>query len=242
MPEQSPTDIIALWSPPRARSTAFYRAMLERGDLVALHEPFCNLVDYGETQIADELVRSPADLIAAMRRLARHRTVFFKDTTDYRYEAVLADHRFLADARHTFLLRRPDEVAASFYAIRPDMSRAQLGFEHMYQIYAAVLDAGGPRPVIVDSDDLVARPTETIAAYCRAVGIPFLPDALHWRPGARPEWQRSERWHQDVSDSSGIEPRERGYSDTVATNPALAAYSDHHRPFYDLLHAERLPI
>jgi hypothetical protein len=39
--------VFALWSAPRARSTAFVRSMVERGDLIALHEPFCNLADFG---------------------------------------------------------------------------------------------------------------------------------------------------------------------------------------------------
>ena len=39
--------VFALWSAPRARSTAFVRSMVERGDLIALHEPFCNRADFG---------------------------------------------------------------------------------------------------------------------------------------------------------------------------------------------------
>ena len=35
--------IFALWSAPRARSTAFFPSMAERGDLTVLHEPFSNL-------------------------------------------------------------------------------------------------------------------------------------------------------------------------------------------------------
>ena len=45
--------VFALWSAPRARSTAFFRSMAERGDMTVLHEPFCNLRDYGETDAGD---------------------------------------------------------------------------------------------------------------------------------------------------------------------------------------------
>jgi hypothetical protein len=238
----SQAGIIALWSPPRARSTAFFRAMLERGDLIALHEPFCNLEDFGETTVGDEVVKTAGDLIGAMRRLAAERTVFFKDTTDYRYADVLADRRFLAEARHTFLLRRPDEVSASFFALKPDMSRAEVGLEHLHEIYVATQEAGGPPPVVVDSDDLVSHPTKTIEAYCAAVGLPFVAEALTWQAGERPEWERSGRWHRDVSESRGIEAREQSYPDTVATNPVLAAYAAHHQPFYDLMYAVRLSV
>ncbi len=44
--------VFALWSAPRALSTACFRSMVERGDVIALHEPFCNLADFGETDRA----------------------------------------------------------------------------------------------------------------------------------------------------------------------------------------------
>ena len=43
--------VFGLWSAPRARSTAFFRSMAERGDMTLLHEPFSNLRDYGETDV-----------------------------------------------------------------------------------------------------------------------------------------------------------------------------------------------
>jgi hypothetical protein len=48
-------------------------------------------------------------------------SVFLKDTTDHRHEEVFADRRFLAEARRAFLIRRPEKIAASFYALAPDM-------------------------------------------------------------------------------------------------------------------------
>ena len=42
--------------------------------------------------------------------------MFLKDTTDYHHDEVLADRRFLAEARHAFLIRRPEEITASYAA------------------------------------------------------------------------------------------------------------------------------
>jgi hypothetical protein len=42
-----PVLLLALWSPPRCRSTAFWRMLAERGDLAAFHEPFWQLADQG---------------------------------------------------------------------------------------------------------------------------------------------------------------------------------------------------
>ena len=118
----------------------------------------------------------------------------------------------------------------------------EIGLEALHELHAAVRDAGGHRPVVIDSDDLVARPEATMAAYCAAVELPFIPEALTWEPGERPEWRRSARWHADVSASSGFEQRERTYTHTVESSDELARFAAHHLPFYEQLHAQRLDV
>lgn len=118
--------VLALWSAPRARSTVFFRSMIERGDLIGLHEPFCNLTCFGETDVDGRTFDSAASLLAWLRDETKAFGVFVKDTTDYRHRDVLVDRRFLAEARHAFLIRRPEEIAASFYALHPVVGRAAL--------------------------------------------------------------------------------------------------------------------
>ena len=234
--------VIALWSAPRARSTAFYRSMLQRGDLVALHEPFCNVMDHGETDVDGRSFTSVAALLAWLRDETDDRDVFLKDTTDRRHPEVLADRRFLAEARHGFLIRSPEQVAASFHALRPEMRRHEIGLEALHEHYRAVRDAGGHTPIVIDSDDLVARPGATMAAFCEAVGLPFRADALRWEPSDREEWRRTSRWHVDVGDSTGFRHEQRSYEVTVASSEKLADWAAHHRPFYEALRSERLAV
>jgi len=216
--------------------------MVERGDVLALHEPFWNLLAFGEVDVDRWTFDAPASLLAWLRDETREVNVFLKDTTDHRYEEILADGRFLAEARHAFLIRRPEEIVASYYALWPDMRLDAIGLEVQLELYTAVRDAGGHPPVVIDSDDLVARPKATMAAYCAAVELPFIPQALTWAPGERPEWRRSARWHVDVSASSGFEQRQRTYERTVDSSDELARFAAHHRPFYEQLHAQRLDV
>jgi hypothetical protein len=235
--------VFALWSAPRARSTAFFRSMAERGDMTVLHEPFCNLRDYGETDAGGRTFDSPASLLAWLRNETHGIKVFLKDHPPTAYvQDVLADRRFLAEARHGFLIRRPEEIAASSYALDPGMGITAIGLERLCEVQDAVRDAGGDASVVIDSDDLVARPAATMAAYCAAVGLPFDPRALTWAPGERPEWRRSARWHLDASASSGFERREHAYQHTVDNSPGLARFAAHHRPFYERLYAQRLDV
>jgi hypothetical protein len=183
--------VFALWSAPRARSTAFFRSMAERGDMTVLHEPFCNLRDYGETDAGDRTFDSALSLLTWLRDETQDMSLFVKDHPPTAYvREVLADRRFLAESRHAFLIRRPEEIAA----------------------------------------------------YCAAVGLPFIPRALTWEPGERPEWRRSARWHADVSASSGFEQRGRVYPHTVENSPGLARIAARHRPFYERLYAQRLDV
>jgi len=216
--------------------------MAQRGDLTVLHEPFCNLNDYGETDVGERTFDSPASLLAWLRDKAHGRGVFLKDTMDQQHDEVLADRRFLAEARHAFLIRRPEEIAASYYALFPPMTIKAIGMERLCEMQAAISDAGGNPPIIIDSDDLMVRPTATMAAYCTTIGLPFDPRALTWEPGEQPEWRRSARWHTDASNSSGFERRERVYLHTVENSEKLARYAAHHRPFYEQLLAQRMDV
>nr|BAV57457.1 hypothetical protein [Streptomyces sp. SANK 60404] len=233
--------ILTLWSAPRCRSTAFFRMMAERGDFQLLHEPFSYLAEFGFVEVGGRKVSSEADLISAVRELSEERPLFFKDTTDERYPGLLGDDEFLRrDARHTFIVRNPVETIASYYAINPEVKLHQIGFEAQYELFARIWERTGERPVVVDADDLVNSPSETVAAYCRAVSIPFVPDALAWQEGSRSEWAPSEKWHRDASDSRGFEKKSRADRVDVEDHPVLSSYLEHHLPFYRKLYEHRL--
>jgi hypothetical protein len=216
--------------------------MVERGDQVAVHEPFSDLAGLGETDVEGQAFESAESFLAWLVDQTHNINVFLKDTTGRRHDAVLADRRFLAEGRHAFLIRRPEEIAASSYAVEPEMGIDAIGLEQLFELHVAVGDAGGHRPVVIDSDDLIARPKATMAAYCAAVELRFIPEALTWQSGERSEWRRSARWHVDVSASTGFAPRQRTYSHTVESSDELARFATHHLPFYEQLHAQRLDV
>jgi hypothetical protein len=216
--------------------------MVERGDLTALHEPFCKIRDFGETEAGGRTFDSSLSLLAWLRDGTHNMSVFLKDHPPLEVPEVLADRRFLAMARHAFLIRRPEEIAASGYALHPGMSISAIGLENLCNVQDAVRDAGADASLVIDSDDLVTRPAATMAAYCAAVGLPFIPRALTWEPGERPEWRQYARWHVDASASSGIEQHDHVYQHTVENSPELARFAAHHRPFYERLYAQRLDV
>jgi len=207
--------------------------MLQRGDLVVVHEPFSVLAEQGTVTIhGTECLRVP-EVIRRLRELAESDVVFFKDTTDVRHADVLADRLFLADnVVHTFLVREPAEAIASYYALNPDVTLDQVGFEFLHEIFTKVRAATGEVPVVVNAADLVAAPDKLVEEYCADVGLEFLPDALHWPPGNRDEWCATDRWHEDVAGTNGFVNLPNTHGVVIDDVAHLQAYRDHHLPFY----------
>jgi hypothetical protein len=232
--------LIALWGPPRSRSTLVLRMMLQRGDLTVVHEPFSNFHVLGYFCVGDERADSYDDLAALLCRESRRRPVFFKDTTEYRYPQVLADQSILAEATNTFIVREPAEAIASHYAINPELTMAEVGYEHLFEIFAAVRDTSGTTPTVIDAADLVADPPGVVSAYCARIGLPFRRQMLSWEPGERTEWARTARWHSDLSESRQVTRTAKHYAVRVDNDKRLAAMYRHHLPFYEELRRSRV--
>jgi hypothetical protein len=215
--------------------------MMERRDIACLHEPFAQLADFGESDVGGYAARSQDDVIDALRRLARRQRVFFKDTMDFRYPRVLADQEFLRDAGHALLIRNPREVIASHFALNPGLRCEDIGFTRLRELWDAIQTATRHRPVVLDADGLLDHPDATVRAYCSLMRLSFDPEAMHWAAGPRPEWRRTQRWHENASASEGFTRAEPScYRHTVDNHPMLAECYRHQLPAYEYLYQRRL--
>ncbi|TDB78365.1 sulfotransferase family protein [Micromonospora sp. KC723] len=234
--------LLALWSAPRSRSTAFERMMMQRGDFTVVHEPFSHVGDFGSAEVAGRAVRSEQELIGALLGLPGR--TFFKDTTDFHYPLAVSEPGFLRGATHTFIIRDPAEVIVSHAALNPELTRDEVGLARLHEIFTAVREATGEVPVVIDSDDLLDRPEATVRAYCERVGIDFLPESLRWEAGVPGQWERTERWHRDASSSTGFGVRRspEPAREEVRADPRLAGFHRYHLPFYAELREHRLTV
>ncbi|MEV4572477.1 sulfotransferase family protein [Nonomuraea jabiensis] len=232
---------ILLWAVPRSRSTAFLRIMLERGDLEVVHEPFSYLQVDGHFELTGRRATSAIELLDVMLEVnAGGRRVFAKDTSDYTYTPLLEDERLFSDVINTFMIREPRSAIASHYAMNPEATLDEYGFEYLHAIFDAVRSATGEVPLVIDGDDLVAKPEATVRAYCERVGLEFMPEAMRWDPGRQANWQRTDRWHAEVAQSSGLVAKAPERRETPDTNEHLRRVAEHHQPFYDALARHRL--
>jgi hypothetical protein len=194
------------------------------------HEPFSVRYYYGATKRSSRYdeVRADGDpnaIIGMLETAAAERPVFVKDMA---YHVVgLVDEVFLGRFVHSFLVRDPAWTIPSLAAVWPDFTDEEVGFHALGALAARVGD-----PLVIDSDELRRDPAGVTLHWCERVGLPFVPEALTWSPGMRPEWGLWEEWHDEVARTTGFTPP----VDTAPTErdePRVAAAYDRARPIYE---------
>jgi hypothetical protein len=140
---------------------------------------------------------------------------------------ILPDH-VLRRFDFTFLIRHPRRSIPSYYRCTVPPLSATTGFHHFLASEAGYLELRSlfdhlvrtglvdeQRVVVVDADDLLDRPEETLRAYCARVGIDFTPAMLAWsEDDTERATEAFEKWngfHNDALGSSSLKPRSHGH-------------------------------
>ena len=238
--------ILALWATPRSTSTPFEWMMRQRGDFSVHHEPFNEAYYYGADRISPRDAEIPpkqgvsfGSVWTALQSEARTANVFVKD---FAYSIMhMADDAFLDRYTHSFLIRDPAKVLPSLYHHWPDFSADEAGFAPLRQMFDRICERDGRAPPVIASDDLLDRPYETVKAYCGAVGIPFIAEALSWDSGERDEvsWYDGGSWHGKLRGSTGIKRQARNYVDIEHDDRLKRAYEEA-LPHYQALLGHKL--
>ncbi len=179
--------IIAFWVHPRSVSTGFERIFIERKDFNVLHEPFSPLyyvyekrVDCPGQHIDPNVPMSYPDIKSWILKEAESSPIFFKDMCYHPFDHVIKDADFLNQMTNTFLIREPEKTILSHYVMNPDVTSEEIGFELEYNLFMKVKELTGKTPIIIDADELEDDPHGVTRAYCDAVGIPFIAEAMSW--------------------------------------------------------------
>ncbi len=242
--------ILALWATPRSTSTAFEWMMRQRGDLNCRHEPFGEAWYFGEDakwprRPAEQIPKAGLSFAAVWQALqadAESDAVFIKDFPHY--VDHMWDEAFLAAFRHSFLIRDPAKVLTSMYKHWPSFELEEAGFTGQFALFERLTNETGKAPPIIDSDDLLENPAGVVEAYCGAVGIAYIAEALSWEPGARDEvsWYDGGSWHANLRDSDGLKPQPRAYVDITEAPDRIRAMYDRVLPLYEKMHRHRITV
>ncbi|MGW7533860.1 hypothetical protein [Amycolatopsis sp. NPDC054798] len=231
------TELLALWCVPRSRSTAFERAMYERGDFLVVHEPFSRVCDFGVAEVGGRTCTSQDEVMAALLETASGRPVFFKDTTDFPFDRLGANPAFVRRCRHAAMIRNPRDTVRSHLVLQADATSQAMGFRNLWDVVATVRAAGMPMH-LVDGDRMVRDPEHEMTAYCAATGIPFVPGSLAFRKEPPPSWGATGRWHAGASASTALGVAARTRQELPAElQPVAERYERDQLPYYDRIRA-----
>jgi len=236
---------IALWVHPRSLSTAVERMMMERGDFDVLHEPFSLVYYYIEKRAYgahmhpdSKAPKSWEEAVAFVVSRAKKRPVFFKDMS---YHVIHhADENFLKNFTNTFLIRDPEPTLLSHYRMNPDFTFEESGYETTYKLFEMAQKVEGKTPVVIDATDLENDPERIVKDYCESCSIPYIPEALHWKPGEIKAWSVWKEWHIDAMESNGFVKQMEKFNFTLDIAPKLREFYQKSLPFYEKMYEKRI--
>lgn len=219
---------------------------MERKDFTIFHEPFSVLYYVHEAKgsakfeaEANEYASSYEEIKQQILAAAEKGPVFFKDMAYHPFKHIMNDDALIKRLTNTFIIRNPEDTINSHYAMNPDMTQEEVGYERQLQLFKKIEQIQGDAALIVDSDDLTEDPDKVIEAYCKEIGISHKAEALEWEPGQPEAWKSWESWHKDASESKGIKAITKSYEVTVDNDPKLRKMCEFHKSYYNELRAHR---
>lgn len=231
-----------LWAVPRSVSTAFERMVIERGDHCVFDEPFSAAYYHGPEARSPRFAMSDpeatvARVVAEIEAAADQQPVFVKDMASHVGPAL--DAAFLAPYRSALLIRDPRRTVPSMARVWPDVTEEEVGFTALERVFDVIADETGEPPIVIESDDLLADPAGVVGAWCDAMGLAEVPEALCWEAGMRPEWHLWPEWYRSAAASEGFGSPPTAPPPVVA-DERLAGLIQRSLPIYERLHALRV--
>lgn len=234
-----------MWSGPRNISTAMMRAFENRPDCAVSDEPFygCYLSRSGSNHPMRDAIMADMDCDYASVAGALNGPV--PGGASIWYQKHMSHHMLPGDdlswadgMAQCFLIRRPEEMVASYAQKRGNPAPEDFGLDRECEIFDRVADRSGVAPPVLDAADVLRNPQGMLTALCRRIGISFMPDMLSWPPGRRDSdgiW--ADHWYHAVAESTGFQP----YSPkSIDLSDDLQAVADQCRPAYERMATYRL--
>ncbi len=243
--------IVALWGVPRSTSTAFEWMMRMRGDMECFHEPLGEVWYQGDAPDwprykPGESVRTPGltyeSRWAEVTRAAAAGPVFMKEFPMH-LDSLWSDE-FFDHFTHSFLIRHPLKTVSSMHKRWPEFHIVETGFAAQRRLFDEVTQKAGRVPPVIDSDDLLTNPAGVVRAWCEAVGIDFIEEALSWSPGKRDEvsWWDGGSFHENLRNSDGLKPQPTKPVTLEDAAPRVKAVMPELMPHYTHMRQHRIIV
>jgi hypothetical protein len=229
-----------MWSGPRNISTAMMRAWENRPDTFVTDEPFyaCYLRTTGiEHPGRDTILTSQScdweEVIDDCQHLTHQdcSVHYQKHMTQHMLQEVRLD--WINALVNVFLIRRPEEVVASYAQARPDLTAEDLGFAQQHRLYEHVRSHISQQPLVLTTEQVLTNPEQALRSICDYAGIDFDQSMLKWPAGKRESdgvW--APWWYHNVEQSTGFAPYTKKAVSLDSNQQQIAARC---QPFYEAM-------
>lgn len=200
---------IAMWSGPRNISTAMMRSWENRPDCSVIDEPF--YAHYlAQTQsphpMFDQIIASQSvDYADVANEMSRGSC-----DTELQYQKQMTHHMlpncdlaWTVHLTHCFLIREPAQVVNSYTNSRGECHADDIGIKRQFELYEAISRMTGQTIPVIDSNEVLRNPEDTLTKLCKALDVPFSRAMLTWPAGRRESdgvW--ASHWYKSVEVST----------------------------------------
>ncbi|MBL4757717.1 MAG: hypothetical protein JKY32_08795 [Rhizobiales bacterium] len=238
---------IAMWSGPRNISTAMMRSFENRSDCFVWDEPFyaayLNATGLEHPMQEEIIAAGVTDWNQVKEKVTGPapggEPIFYQKHMSHHMIPGL-DRDWIHGVTNCFLIRRPENVLASYAAKREEVTLRDIGFIEQAEIFDMVADRLGKAPPVIDANDVLADPETLLSGLCTAFGFAFDPAMMTWPPGLRESdgvW--ASHWYNAVEKSTRFTPPR---DDTARSDlPShLADIAEQATPAYEALAKYRI--
>lgn len=231
---------IAMWSGPRALSTALLRAWGSRADAAVLDEPFFGyyITRRGPTRPGRERFL-PHDWQTVVRQLdgpiPAARPIWYQKHHALHLSGEVP-RDWMDRVTNCFLIRDPRLVVRSYSQIRTRFAATDLGYPQLTELFEYLRARTGFAPLVIDAGELARRPRAYLTSMCAALAVDFDERMLRWPAGRRAtDPELGDPWYASVQISTGFfahpEPGKVTVSDRYAN--VIAECMPHYQRLYD---------
>ncbi len=236
---------IAMWSGPRNISTAMMRSFENRPDTDVWDEPMyghylsrTGIPHPGATEVIADQGTDWKDIAKRCQANSpKEQAVFYqKHMTMHLLPGMGRD--WLTGLNNCFLIRHPEQVVASYGAVRPDLNLEDIGFVQQAELFDYVVGVTQKIPIVIDSRDFLLQPKAILMLFCDTLDIPFFPEMLDWPTGIRDSdgvWGKY--WYASVWKSTGFAAYQEK---TLNLSTEFQTIADAALPYYEKLYQHRL--
>ncbi len=203
-----------MWSGPRNISTALLRSWGSRPDTYVCDEPlyahYLKVTGIEHPGRDEVMAAQETDWRAVVKRLTgpipEGRSIYYQKQMAHHLLPGI-DRGWIGALRNAFLIRDPAEMLTSLARVVPAPRLEDTGLAQQWELFEAILRDTGTAPPVVDARDVLLDPEGVLRSLCSALGVPFTPAMLSWKPGPRPTdgvWAR--HWYGNVLSSTRFQP------------------------------------